>query len=144
MGHSDGVSRRLWPHRNELMRPADWIEATLLIAAIAAALVLFPVALTVGSDTYARQLALGQEQLRDRHQTTAILLEDGDGNLAGEPITHEEAAMAGLAAGMGLWVVSAAGLCVLYLTGRTVLNRRRVTAWQRDWARVAPKWTHSA
>jgi hypothetical protein len=73
---SSTLRRRLWPRRNELMRPADWIEAACLLAVLIAALVLLPVTLAVGSETYANQARLGQEQSRTRHPTTATLATD--------------------------------------------------------------------
>ncbi len=70
------VLRRLWPRRSDLMRRADWIEAALLVAAITAALVLLPVALAVGSETYASQTRVGQQQSGERHPATATLTRD--------------------------------------------------------------------
>jgi hypothetical protein len=188
--------RRLWPRRNELLRRTDWLQAALLVAAITAALVLLPIALAVGSETYTNQTQAGERQRQARQPATATLVKDappvavgtrgaavpgvadvlarwtlpdgtertGDvlagggtkagspvriwlddkGNPAAEPISHEEAAMAGVAIAMGLWVCATAGLCVLYLLARFGLNRCRSAAWEREWARVAADWTRSA
>lgn len=187
--------RRLWPRRNELMRRTDWLQAALLTAAITAALVLLPIALAVGSETYANQSQIAEQQRQARQPATATLdkdappvatgtrgeavsnvanvpatwmLQDGTGrtgtvqadlgakkgspvriwlddkgNLAAEPITHEEAAMAGVAIAMGLWLCVTAGLCVLYLLARFGLGRYRSGTWEREWARVEPDWTRS-
>lgn len=183
----------LWLRHNDMTRRCDWIQAALLTAAISVALVLLPIALAVGSDTYAHQIRAGEQQRQTRQPVMATLVKDappvamgtrgeaapgvaqvpaswmlpdgtertgkvnadygakkgssvliwldGDGNLAAEPITHEEAAMAGFAIAMGLWICAAAALCVLYLLARFGLNRRRFAAWQREWAQVEPGWT---
>jgi hypothetical protein len=185
---------RIWPRRSDLMRPADWAEAAVRLAAIVVALLLVPVALSVGSETYAGQLRAGAEQARSRHHTEARLTQDappisagvrgeavsglsyvpaswtladgtgrtgkvlatngtragepvsvwldGAGDPTTEPITHEQAALAGVAVAMGLWITSAAGICVLFLLVRTLLNRRRETSWQREWAQIEPDWRH--
>jgi hypothetical protein len=67
---------RLWLRRNELMRRADWVQAALLVAVIVAAVVLLPIALAAGSETYARQAQLGEEQRQARHRVTAVLTQD--------------------------------------------------------------------
>ena len=190
------LCRRLWPRRSELMRRADWLEAALLVAMITIALLVVPVALAVGSETYANQVRVGDEQSLTRHPATATLVSDappqaagtrgetvsgtsqvparwtlpngteragtvratngartGDpvsiwldeaGNPTDGPITDGQAASAGLAVAMGLWVCAAAALCVLFLLARAGLNRARSAAWQREWARVEPGWTPTA
>ena len=189
------LCRRLWPRRSELMRRADWLEAALGVAVITLALMLVPVALAVGSETYANQVRAGNEQSLTRHPATATLVADappqpvgtrgeavsgasqvparwtlpngteragtvradngtraGDpvsiwldesGNLTDGPITDGQAASAGLAVAIGLWVCAAAVLSVIFLLARAGLNRARSAAWQREWARVEPDWTRS-
>lgn len=188
--------RRSWSHRSEMMRPSDWVQATLLVVVIIAAAVLLPISLAVGSETYANQSRLGEEQRQARYPATATLLQDappatygshgevvagtasvparwtladgtertgkvlaktgtktgtpariwldGNGNPAGEPITHEQAAFAGIGIAMGVWVCAAAALCALYLLVRFGLNRHRSAAWEREWARVDRDWSHPA
>lgn len=60
-----------------------------------------------------------------------------------EPVTREQAALAGVAVGMGLWVTAAASLFVFFLLARAGLNRSRYAAWEREWARVEPGWTRN-
>lgn len=68
--------RLLWPRRNDLMRRVDWIEAALLVATVIVGLILLPVALVIGSETYAAQSSLVDEQARTRHEAVAVLLAD--------------------------------------------------------------------
>jgi hypothetical protein len=82
--------RRIWPRRNVLMRRVDWVEAALRLVVATAAIVLIPVALTLGSETYAGQLHSSEEQSRARQQVTATLVQDAPGApmaLGGESAT---------------------------------------------------------
>jgi hypothetical protein len=65
--------RRIWPRRNELMRPADWVQAALLLATLLLSLILLPVALATGSEAYARQSRISTQQSQTRHPATAVL-----------------------------------------------------------------------
>lgn len=67
--------RRFWPRTSELMRPTDRIEKAALGLAVLAAMMLLPVALAIGSETYARGAQLAQQQGPERQQAVAILSE---------------------------------------------------------------------
>jgi hypothetical protein len=76
--------RRLWPRRNNLMRPSDWLEAALLVFVITVALVMLPIAAALGSETYANQLRAAQDQALSHHQAIATLTADAP-NVDGLP-----------------------------------------------------------
>jgi hypothetical protein len=87
--------RRIWPRRNMLMRRVDWIEVVLRLAVLTVAIVLVPIALTLGSETYASQVRAGEEQSRARHQATATLIQDAPGapgGIGGESTTSATSA----------------------------------------------------
>jgi len=69
------VIRRFWPRNSELTRPADRIEKAVLGMALLAAMVLLPVALAIGSETYARGAQLAQQQGVQRQPAIAVLSE---------------------------------------------------------------------
>jgi hypothetical protein len=69
---------------------------------------------------------------------------DEHGNPTDEPITHDQAAFAGVGMALGLWVFATAGLYGLYLLVRFGLNQRRFATWEREWARVERDWNHPA
>ncbi|HEU5110539.1 MAG TPA: hypothetical protein VFT95_18515, partial [Micromonosporaceae bacterium] len=71
--------RRLWPGRGALVRRVDRAEAVLRLVVLVAAIVLVPIALTLGSETYAGQVHAGEEQRQARHQVAATLLQDAPG-----------------------------------------------------------------
>lgn len=64
-----------------------------------------------------------------------------DGTLASQPLTRWQATSfawtAGLLAGLGL------GLALALLTYliRVTMNRRRLAAWEADWAATGPRWS---
>jgi hypothetical protein len=79
------------------MRRADWIEAALLVAAFTMAVVLLPVALVVGSNTYARAAKVGAEQVGTRHAAAATLLQDAPPKpvgLSGEVVSSKPVVLA--------------------------------------------------
>lgn len=74
--------RRLWSRSTEMMRPSDWIQAVMFVVVIIAAVVLLPIALAIGSETYANQSRIGEEQRQTRNPATATLTRDAP------PIAH--------------------------------------------------------
>ncbi|WP_158894825.1 Rv1733c family protein [Amycolatopsis anabasis] len=68
--------RRVFPGRNPMVRPWDRIEAALLVCTALGAVLAFPIAASLGSDAYARQVAIANEQRATRHPATAVLLAD--------------------------------------------------------------------
>ncbi|HVT69805.1 MAG TPA: hypothetical protein VHF26_18785 [Trebonia sp.] len=72
--------------------------------------------------------------------TTVTVWTDGNGDLAGPPLTTSEvagqadAAMAGAIAGVVAVFAASAGIT------RQVLYRRRMAAWEADWLATAPTW----
>jgi hypothetical protein len=67
---------RMWLRHNDMMRRTDWVQAALLVAVFAAAIVLLPIALAAGSETYASRSQVVQEQRQTRHPATATLMQD--------------------------------------------------------------------
>ncbi|WP_052863312.1 Rv1733c family protein [Streptomyces niger] len=63
-----------------------------------------------------------------------------DGRLADPPMTTAQAADDGVAAGLGTGM--ALGLAVLAVRwgGRRYLDRVRLAGWEREWARIGPRW----
>jgi hypothetical protein len=66
----------IWPRRSKLVRPVDRFELALLVTGVLIGLLVLPVALMLGSDTYAAQSLMAKEQSSARHETTATLLAD--------------------------------------------------------------------
>jgi hypothetical protein len=54
-----------------MMRPSDWVQAALRVAVLTVAAVLLPIALAIGSETYANQSRLGEQQSQTRYPATA-------------------------------------------------------------------------
>jgi hypothetical protein len=71
------VWRTVHHGRNSMARPSDRFEAALLTCAVLLALAALPVAATVGSETYARQKGVSEQQMSTRFPATATLLSDG-------------------------------------------------------------------
>ena len=75
--------------RCKLMRSVDRVEAGLFIATVIVVLLLLPVALAMGSESYANQSRLGDEQSLTRHPATATLLADAPPvsyGMTGQPV----------------------------------------------------------
>jgi hypothetical protein len=70
------LARRLWPHGNPLARAADRVEAAALLILVLVGLVMTPLAAASGSEAYANQRAVTEQQNRNRQPTTAVLLAD--------------------------------------------------------------------
>lgn len=68
--------RRFWYRGTEMMRPSDWVQAVLFAVVIIASAVLLPIALAIGSETYANQSSIGEEQRQTRYAVTATLTQD--------------------------------------------------------------------
>lgn len=72
----------VWLRPGRLVRPVDRVELALLIAAALIGLLVLPVALMLGSNTYTAQSQLAEQQSNTRHLVSATLLAD-------VPITSE-------------------------------------------------------
>ncbi|ASR35937.1 hypothetical protein BAY61_14025 [Prauserella marina] len=68
--------RRIHPGRNPLVRLSDRVESAALVAAVVIPLLALPFVAAVGSDSYAREIAVAQQQQRTRHEVEAVLLTD--------------------------------------------------------------------
>lgn len=62
----------------------------------------------------------------ERGHPLGVVSEADTGNVTEGPITDGQAAMAGVAVALGLWVSAAAALCVIFLLARAGLNRARI------------------
>ena len=62
--------------RNEMRRSTDWVQAALFTVVVIAAAVLLPIALAIGSETYANQSRVSAEQRQTRYAATATLTQD--------------------------------------------------------------------
>lgn len=71
---------RLWarihPGRSPLARVWDRVEAFVLVLALAVPLVALPISAAIGSDTYAHQLRVAEQQMSTRYRANAVLLEN--------------------------------------------------------------------
>jgi hypothetical protein len=65
---------------------------------------------------------------------------DGSGYLDSPPLALTEVASQADAATTGVFVVAAAGYLTAAAAIRQLLNRRRMAAWDADWAATAPAW----
>ncbi len=76
-------TRRLTRHvlswHNPLARPGDRWEAAVLVVAIVTTLLGLPVAAALGSETYATQTLVSQQQTASRRAVTAVLTADAPG-----------------------------------------------------------------
>ncbi|MFC4003258.1 hypothetical protein ACFS2C_15785 [Prauserella oleivorans] len=70
--------RRIRVGRNPMARRADRVEGWLLAFALIAPLLALPVAVSAGSDGYARAVETVRQETHSRHQVTATLLADAE------------------------------------------------------------------
>ncbi|MFI7680440.1 hypothetical protein [Actinophytocola sp. NPDC049390] len=70
------LARLVRPGGNPLARGVDRAEGTAVILFILLALVLVPVLLTLGSETYSNLAERGERQAATRHETVAVLTEN--------------------------------------------------------------------
>ncbi|HVV09796.1 hypothetical protein [Amycolatopsis sp.] len=56
------------------------------------------------------------------------------------PLSGADAATTSVLAGVFSWLVVALALAGLYWIARFVLDRRRATRWDREWAHVGDRW----
>ncbi|PXY28263.1 Rv1733c family protein [Prauserella muralis] len=80
---------RLWRRvrigSNPLARCWDRIEAAALLGVVLLSLFAVPVTAALGSETYAENIKVSRDEMRDRRQTTAVLLADAPRENLGEP-----------------------------------------------------------
>ncbi|NUT47483.1 MAG: hypothetical protein HOV94_09285 [Saccharothrix sp.] len=77
------LARRAFPWRNPLAGLGDRIEGAVAVASVAATLLGLPSAAAIGSEVYAAQSALSDEQLRARHPVEAVLSVDAPSSAGG-------------------------------------------------------------
>ena len=70
------LARRIWPYRNAMARAADRVEAAALLIVVLLGLIMTPLAAARGSEAYANQRFVTEQQNRARQATTAVLLAD--------------------------------------------------------------------
>ncbi|MGI5467082.1 Rv1733c family protein [Streptomyces sp. CA-132043] len=66
-----------------------------------------------------------------------------DGRLADPPMTTAQAADDGVAAGLGTGMALVLALLAVRWGGRRYLDRVRLAEWEREWARIGPRWGRS-
>ncbi|MFI9803220.1 hypothetical protein ACIHEJ_02390 [Streptomyces sp. NPDC052301] len=71
--------------------------------------------------------------------------QDGRGRLApGRPTGPAEGTVEAGLLGAAAALAVAAPACAAGALARSVLDRRRLTAWEREWERTEPRWSHRA
>ena len=58
------------------MRPSDWVQAALFAVVIIVPVVLLPIALAIGSETYVNESSIGEKERQTRYAVTATLTQD--------------------------------------------------------------------
>ncbi|MFD8498428.1 hypothetical protein [Amycolatopsis sp. NPDC059657] len=66
---------------------------------------------------------------------------DREGNAVDAPISSGDAAGIGVGAAFAAWLIVGALTAGLFMLARLALNRRRHTAWDREWEAVSKDWT---
>jgi len=66
---------------------------------------------------------------------------DADGNVSGPPLTRAQAADQGTFVGIMAVIVTLVTCLTTAGITRFVVNRRRIAAWEADWAVTAPMWS---
>jgi hypothetical protein len=66
---------------------------------------------------------------------------DQHGHVQTPPLTADQAHDRTLLTAIGALAVLAVTLACLGLAGRSVLNRRRIAAWEADWRVTGPRWS---
>ena len=69
---------------------------------------------------------------------------DGTGHPVGPPLTEDQAYWRGVLTVIVLLIGTFTLLTVGCLLARSLLDRRRLAAWEADWLAVEPRWTHRA
>ncbi|WP_318204849.1 hypothetical protein [Streptomyces sp. SCL15-4] len=72
--------------------------------------------------------------------TPVTVWTDSRGRLVNRPVTASEAAFRATLVGLLVGVSAAAVPCVAGLAVRGRLERRRLRAWDTEWARLGPQW----
>lgn len=89
-----GYLRRWWrwlrPGGSPLVRREDRLEARILLGAVLLCLAAIPIAVWIGSATFARQLPVAREEMRERHPATAVTLSDAPPALTGLAVEPTE------------------------------------------------------
>jgi hypothetical protein len=70
------LARLLRPAGHPLSRGVDRLEAAVVLSSVLLALVLVPVMLTFGTQTYVNVAEQSEHQAQNRHETVAVLTED--------------------------------------------------------------------
>ena len=65
------------------------------------------------------------------------------GDPVAAPLTVSDATVTSVLAGIFAWLVVALTLVALYWATRLILDRRRATRWDREWAHVGNRWARS-
>jgi hypothetical protein len=65
------------------------------------------------------------------------------GNAVPAPMSQSDVATTSVLAGVFSWLVVALGATGLYWSARLILDRRRATRWDREWAHVGGRWARS-
>lgn len=73
--------------------------------------------------------------------TVAVWL-DHSGHVRTPPLTRAQASNRVLIAAAAALAVLAVAVAGLGAFGRSVLNRRRIAAWEAEWRLVGPRWSH--
>lgn len=71
-----------------------------------------------------------------------VIWTDQHGRPAAVPQSDTQVAGHAVMVGAGLAGGIAVGIGLIYTGVRVLLDRQRLRRWERDWARVEPKWTH--
>lgn len=68
---------------------------------------------------------------------------DESGAVVAPPVMPVDATSTGVGVGVGVWLIAVTVLAAGYLLARSLLNRARRAAWEREWERVGQDWTRS-
>lgn len=75
---------------------------------------------------------------------TVTIWVDGDNRLTTPPMSAATASHAAGSAGAAVLIVGALTITLCYASARWWINRRRMAAWEAEWAIVGPQWRRRA
>jgi len=66
---------------------------------------------------------------------------DSSGKAAKPPLSESQVSDKAVATGLTTWMAVELGIAITYILLRWLVERRRLSSWDAEWARVAPRWT---
>ncbi|HZC27802.1 MAG TPA: hypothetical protein VE287_12315, partial [Actinopolymorphaceae bacterium] len=66
---------------------------------------------------------------------------DASGAATKPPLRESQVSDKAVATGLTTWMAMELGVAITYILLRWLVERRRLSSWDAEWERVAPRWT---